>query len=293
MEDDYIKLKEIKPELMDYLRRSQILLKNAAVPDENSIHDIRVFLKKSRAVLKLTGTQIDEGYAEKDINSLRDAAGILSSWRDTSVHRKTLKDLKKEFPEIFSELQENEKILSLMHKPDAPTEPTDDMKQNISDISSLLSSTGYRIRFHSLNNLDAQKLLKDLEQSYLKVVDVFLDCRNKPREKKLHNLRKKSKDFLYQLYFFRPVNSGVVKELEKQLDSMTRNLGKINDLNQLLNAIGYKYPDESNTTALNELVLRIREKQDGYLQKVWRQASEIFLPGRKLVNLLGFKILVI
>jgi CHAD domain-containing protein len=293
METDYIRLKEIKPELAGYIRNSQILLKKAAVPDENSIHDIRVLLKKSRAVLKLIGPQIDDGYAEKDIDSLREAAGIMSSWRDTSVHRRTLKELKKEYPGIFSELQENERIMSLMRKPEVIAEPTDEMKQNISDISALLSSSAYRIRFHSLGSLDARELLRQLEQTYLKVVDVFLECRNKPRGKKLHNLRKKSKDFLYQLYFFRPVNSGVVKEIEKELDSMTRNLGKINDLTQLLNAIGYKYPDESNSPALNELAIRIREKQDSYLRKVWPRASEIFLPGRKLVNLLGFKILVI
>jgi CHAD domain-containing protein len=109
----------------------------------------------------------------------------------------------------------------------------------------------------------------------------------------LHEFRKKAKDFLYQLYFFRPLNPRVVKDLEKKLDGLAQNLGKYNDLNQLVKALDYKYPDDKNLPAMDELIIKIREAQDLYLAKVWPSAYKIFCPGQKLVNVLGFKLLVI
>jgi len=44
---------------------------------------------------------------------------------------------------------------------------------------------------------------------------------------------------------------------------------------------------------MDELIIKIREKQDTYLSKVWPVAYKIFCPGQKLVNVLGFKLLVI
>jgi CHAD domain-containing protein len=98
MEPDYVKLKELKPALAGYIRESQLLLKKSVVPDEKTVHDVRVLMKKSRAVLKLSAPQLDKTYLERDFASLREVGRILRSWRETSVRRKTLKELRKENP---------------------------------------------------------------------------------------------------------------------------------------------------------------------------------------------------
>jgi len=97
----------------------------------------------------------------------------------------------------------------------------------------------------------------------------------------------------YQLYFFRPLNVAVIKSLEKRVSSITQNLGRFNDLSQLIADLDYNYKDKSNMPALDELVIKIREKQDMYLSNVWPSAYKVFCPGQKLVNVLGFKLLVI
>lgn len=293
METDYIRLKEIKPSLAGYICDAQELLVIAPVPDDDAIHHIRVLLKKARAALKLIRTQLDLEYAEKDIVSLREAAKVMSSWRDNSVKRKTLKELKKEHPVVFSLLEDNETIKAILKKTEPAAEPSPEVAAGIAQINELFKKTAYRVRFHSLDKLDPIVLLKELEKTYLKATDAFLKCRNNSKEAKLHEFRKKSKDFMYQLYFFRPLNSDAIKSLESKLDDMTRNLGKINDLAQLVRALNYTYPNEANPQVINELVVRIREKQDEYLRKVWPHASKIFCPGRKLVNVIGYKILVI
>ena len=108
-----MKLKEIKPVLSGYIRESQTLLKSSVVPGDNVIHDVRVLMKKSRSVLKLAGNQMNNDFFKLDILAFREVGRIMCSWRETSVLRKTLKELRKEYPGIFSGLNENEKLISL------------------------------------------------------------------------------------------------------------------------------------------------------------------------------------
>lgn len=293
MELDYVKLKEIKPAMAGYIRESQALLKRSAVPDEKAVHDIRVLMKKSRAVMRLASPQLDNPFYEKDITDLREVGRILSSWRETTVKRKILKAFRKEYPEIFSKLPENEMLTQLLGKPEPAAEPSEEINETLEQINSLLNNTGYRIRFQTMNMVDPQLLIKELEKTYMMVADIYLTCRNNPKQEMLHKFRKRAKDFLYQLYIFRPLNPSIVKDLEKKLDNMTQNLGKYNDLAQVIKDLGYHYKDKTNLAAMDELIIKFREAQDKYLCKVWPTSYQIFCPGQKLVNVLGFKLLVI
>jgi CHAD domain-containing protein len=209
METDYIRLKEIKPALAGYISDAQQILQSSPVPGNDEVHHIRVLLKRARAALKLINSQIDLEYAGKDIASLKEAAGHMRDWRDNSVLRRTLKDLRKEHPDLFEHLAGNEKIDFIIRKPEPVSIPSEEVSEGIIAIGELLKKTAYRVRFHSLDKLDPNLLLKELDNSYLAASAAFLDCRNNPKAKKLHDFRKKSKEFLYQLYFFRPLNRAV------------------------------------------------------------------------------------
>jgi CHAD domain-containing protein len=293
MELDYVKLKEFKPALAGYINDSQLLLKRSPEPDEETVHDIRVFMKKARAAVRLLNSQIDDELFIKENVAYREIGRMLSSWRESSVLRKTLKLLKKGNPDLFIALGGNEKIMSLLKKPEIETEVPDDIKLKIEQIDDLFNKASHRIRFYNLDKVDPQLLLKELEKSYLLVSGNYLKCRINPKPAALHEFRKRAKDFLYQLYFFRPLNPVGIKLLEKKLDALTQNLGKFNDLTQIINIMGYKPESPENSDTLNELIVVIRNKQEMYLSKVWPIGYKVFCPGQKLINLLGFKLLVI
>jgi CHAD domain-containing protein len=293
MQPDYIKLKVIKPALAEYIRESQSLLKQSIIPDDNTIHDVRVLMKKARSVVRLITDQMDTVFIEREMQSLREVGRILCSWRDISVLRKALKNLKKKHPDIFSKLEDNEKINILMRKPMPLEELPENEKKSLERILDILNKSSYRIRFETMSRFDPHLLIKSLEASYICVVNNYMICRNDPKPASLHELRKRTKDFLYQLWFFRPLNPSVVKALEKKLDLLTQNLGKYNDLSQLLIEIDYKYEYTANHPALDELAIIIREEQDRNLAKVWPLVHKIFCPGQNLVNVLGFKLIVI
>ena len=293
MDPDYIRLKEIKPALAGYIRASQEMLRRDPVPDDEVIHDVRVLMKKSRAALKLVAPQLDMEYPARDIVALREVGRKLCAWRETSVLRKNLKELKKEYPDIFFQLADNERISLILTKPPADEEIHEVMKAESVLINELLRKTAFRIRFQSMNKLDAKLLMTELELTYSVVADIYISCRNNPQPAKLHEFRKKAKDFLYQLYFFRPLNPTVIKALEKKLDTLNQNLGRYNDLTQLVKALEYEYSVNKYSPAMDELVIRIRQIQDRHLLKAWPAAYKIFCPGKKLINILGFKLLMI
>ena len=293
MEPDYVKLKEIKPALSGFIRTSRALLKRSELPDEKAIHDVRVLMKKSRALVKLTISQQDNIYFDRNISSLKEVGTIMCSWRETSVQRKLLKSFQRKYPDIFFQLRENSRLTHLLEKNEPVTGSPEELKIALEKIDDLLSKTNYRVRFQSMKSADPQLLLKELDKSFTMIKDIYLLCRNNPKPALMHKFRKKAKDFLYQLVIFRPLNPPVVKALEKKLDSMTQNLGKFNDLTQIIKALGYSYREGSNMPAMDELAVKFREAQDKHLSKVWPAAYQVFCPGQKLVNILGFKLLVI
>jgi CHAD domain-containing protein len=293
MEPEVVKLRDVKPALAGYISESMALLKSTAVHDDRVVHDVRVLMKKARSVLRLAASQMDVEFISRENKALREVGKIMSSWRDTSVLRKALKELKKEHQDIFSKLEDNEKLNDLMKKPEAVEVPSETEMNSFGLITEILKKSGYRIRFEPMKNYDPNLLLRSLQATYTSVVNNYLISRNNPKPANLHKFRMRAKDFLFQLWFFRPLNSSVVKSLEKKLDLLTLNLGKYHDLAQLIGALDYKYEYTVNSPALDELVVIIHEEQDRYLEKVWPVAHKIFCPGQNLVNILGFRLLVV
>jgi len=293
MISDQIKIKEIKPALAGYISESLQLLKRNQFPDEDAVHDIRVLMKKSRAAMKLISTQVDNDFYNREYGTFRDAGRILASWRETSVQRKTLKAVRKSNRELFDRLGGNLRLEEIMKKTEFPAENDAEVKEKVSELENILRKSSYRIRFYNLNSLNVVNLLQELDKTYTNLAELHLYCRNNPKPAKLHTLRKRTKDFLYQLYFFRPLNPQIIKNIEKKLDSIAQNLGKYNDITQIINALEYKYGNPENPPEFDELVAVLKGIQDQYLIKVWPVALNLFRPGQKLQNLLGFKLLII
>jgi hypothetical protein len=173
MEPDYVKLKEIKPALSGFIRASRALLKRSELPDEKAIHDVRVLMKKSRALVKLTISQQDNIYFDRNISSLKEVGTIMCSWRETSVQRKLLKSFQRKYPDIFFQLRENSRLTHLLEKNEPVTGSPEELKIALEKIDDLLSKTNYRVRFQSMKSADPQLLLKELDKSFTMIKDIL------------------------------------------------------------------------------------------------------------------------
>ena len=104
---------------------------------------------------------------------------------------KTLKNLKKENIDIFSKIIDNEKIASLLKKPEPEQNISEEMLSGVRQIREFLNKTGYWIRFEPIKNIDPNGLVKELETTYNCVVYNYLKCRINPRQVNFHELRKR------------------------------------------------------------------------------------------------------
>ena len=292
MPEDTFNLIDIKPVLSGYIMEAQQIL-GPGVPDEKVIHDVRVLMKKSRASIKLLKTQTDEESFKREYSAFREVGRIMSVWRENSVHRKLLKDMKKRFPELFSRLKDNEKIHLLSAIQQIRNEPSPEMMKDMEKITGILHKSAFRIRFWVMNHPDQKLIRVELEKTFDNVSACFLKARNYPKNINLHTFRKRTKDFLYQLFFFRSLNPKAIKSLERRIEALGQNLGKYNDYAVLISSLGYFYPSEEKSNALDELIVIIKQEQDKYLSKIWPSAFRIFRPGKRLADLPGFKVRVI
>jgi CHAD domain-containing protein len=284
---DKLQPADIKPALTGFIREARYMLNPELFPDENTVHDVRVLMKKSRAILKLLRQNMGDEIFKREYSTLREVGRIMCSWRETSVLRKLLKNLKKRYPEVFSELSDNEKIKNIL-SPDGNQKSSDQyMKNDVPVIIDLLRKSEYRIRFISLHDDGSHSIRDSIEDSFGLVVRTYLSARNNPRSANMHELRKKTKDLLFQLQFFRPLNPKTVRSLEKKLDLLGQSLGKYNDLSVLINALGYKFKSSDPPGAIDRLAVIIRADQDKYIRKVWQVADRLFCPGKRLSHLAG------
>lgn len=280
-------IREIKPSMTGYITSSLVLLSQQPLPDDDAIHDIRVMMKKHRATIRLARPLLDEAVYSREYQAGRETGRILSSWRETAVLRKTAKSLKKDNPGLFLKLWDNEQIQGLLRKPYSSWEEAGVQAKAVSEVTGQLTRAKHRLRFISLKEPDFMALLTELDRSYVGAAGAYLKCRHNPKPNLLHEFRKKSKTFMYQLVYFRHLNPSAVKSLEKKLDTMTQNLGRCNDLAQIMDMTGYKYGSAGNSDMADELAIVIRDRQDRYLMKVWPIAYRLFAPGQKLEDQLG------
>lgn len=284
---DSAEAKDIKTAMAGYIAGSLELLAMQPLPDDEAIHDVRVLLKKHRAAVRLVKPLLDEDVFRREYLAGRETGRLLASWRETAVLRRTAKSLKKDNPELFVKLHDNEKIQNLLRKQYSTWEKAGEQAKTIREVTERLNKTGYRLRFLGLREPDLKLLLGEMEGTYRLTAAAYLSCRNKPTAPNLHEFRKKSKTFMYQLVFFRHLAPQAVRQLEKRLGSMTQNLGKYNDLAQIMALTGFHYGAPENSDADNELAIVIKDRQDKYLMRVWPSAYRIFTPGKKLQDLLG------
>jgi len=103
--------KDIKSSMTCHITDSLQLLSRNPLPDSKAIHDIRVMMKKHRAAVRLVRPLLEESVYRREYLAGRETGRVLASWRETAVIRKTVKALKKENPELFLKLWDNEKIM--------------------------------------------------------------------------------------------------------------------------------------------------------------------------------------
>jgi hypothetical protein len=279
----HIATTDFKPVLCSYISDARLMIHPGRLPGQRAVHDVRVLMKKARAAIKLLRSIMDEDSFKREYGAFRETGRIMSTWRESTVHRKLLRDFRKRHPALFARVKDEIVIRQLLEIHDDPSSSAEKNREDLHEIMDILHRSSSRIRFLNMKVPDQGILLDELGRSFTLVSDCYLNARHNPKDVNIHEFRKKTKDLLYQLFFIRHMNPKAVRSLEKNLDQLAQDLGKYNDYAVLLRTLDYRYRTDANNPAHDEFAVIVRQEQDKYLMRIWPSAYRIFRPGKTLL----------
>ncbi|MBE0676239.1 MAG: CHAD domain-containing protein [Bacteroidales bacterium] len=247
--------KHLRVELQSLIAASEMLIPAGQFPTPDAVHDIRVNMKRGRAILKLLRASPDARYYNRENSALRDISALFSQSREADVLRKTIRYMAKKEPGVF-----NEQIIdwfrgiagleSVGNAPDADKTDKTDKTDNAdkvfrdnkasrayiaADASERLARAWYRVGFLNLRSVNRELLLDGLLNSFLRAEENYHRAKESEHPAHIHELRKRIKDLLYQVRFFSDYNPDHFGKIYRELDNLGSILGKCNDLAVAIN----------------------------------------------------------
>lgn len=219
----------LRKALQSLLGESEAMIPEGRFPGPREVHDIRVNMKRGRAILKLLRASPDAQYYKRENAALRDISALFSHSREAAVLKKTLKSLTKKNPDIF-----NAATVDWFFEVSKKLVPTPDSRavrlSLATDAGDRLRRAWYRVGFLNLRKINRELLLDGLWNSFLRAEDEFRIAAASRAPEAIHEFRKRVKDLLYQVGFFADYNPGHFERVYAELDALGSSLGKCNDL---------------------------------------------------------------
>ena len=194
--------------------------------DDTPVHQIRKYLKKARAALRLVRKEIGRSAFRQQDHWLRDAGRLVSEVRDAEVRLDTVRQLQSIKPRRgrapYARLEqmltlELENFLAAFAEWQSQTLP-------------LLQQARAATDSWTVSHFDARQFRRAVQASYKCARSSLNGARKNPSPECFHEFRTAAKVLFYQLRILRPINPVVLKNLADELKSVGELLGRAHDL---------------------------------------------------------------
>ena len=241
---------------------------------DRAVHSARKELKKARATLRLLRDALGRSTYKKENAALRDAARPLSEVRDGRVLLDALNSVLEYYgaPAAALPLTNFKRALSrrrteLRHKILDERGPLRAARKALRDIRS--RSGKWHVGRHGWSVLGA-----GLKRTYVTGRSAFAQAMATPTDEHLHEWRKQTKYFWYQLQVFAPFGPGPVAEMTEEAHQLADCLGDDHDLAVLRERAAQArdlFPSAAAHRALLNLIERCRVGLQGKAQQLGRR----------------------
>jgi CHAD domain-containing protein len=266
--------KFLKKELQRLLWSGEAMIPVDGYPGSTEVHDIRVSMKKGRAILKLLRPLPDNRFYRRENDALRYISSLFSMSREADVLNKTVKMLAKRHPEVVTPT-----IIEAMKEAASQTfvENIDgkDKYTLAAEARDHLRRAWYRTAFAGMSFITRDTLQDGLFASFSRAEGAFIAARTTPGQAEVHEFRKRSKDLLYQVRFFSDYNPGHFESVYSLLENICSLLGKYNDLS-VAESLACQIDIGSARVKVHGLTDVIREDQREILERVYPTATQFF-----------------
>ena len=268
-----LKLREPLPDGLKRVFREQVesalkLCRHPAKERGVTVHEVRKHLKKLRAALRLTVSEVGKSRHAREDRYVREIGRLVSDLRDAQVRLQTLIQLRDEtakgsgenhFPRI-------EELLSL-ERESFSAAFAGWQKQAIPK----LERVGERVSKWPLAGITWKQICGTVGKIYKRGQRGLAKTIKKPQPENFHAWRKRVKDLWYQLRILQPLNRVVLEKIAADVEVLGELLGREHDFNFLLARLENEGSDEALRNELVQLQKLIRKRGS----KLRRDALEL------------------
>ena len=201
----------------------------AGAPADQSVHEVRKSLKKTRALLRLVRPHLGEFYSDENVR-LRDTGQKLSELRDAGALLGVLDNLRKR-PHAAA-AQSFTKVRRVLTQQKRDLEGAVETRRLKPELTSTLRQAQNSIRYWPLEIEGFDAIEAGLEQTFRNGRRAMAKACKTGRREHFHEWRKRVKDHWYQVRLLQKVWGGVMVAYEQSLKDLEDALGE--DLNLAL-----------------------------------------------------------
>jgi CHAD domain-containing protein len=232
------------------------------------VHEVRKHLKKLRAALRLTVSEIGKSRHAREDRCVREIGRLVSDLRDAQVRLQTLIQLRDEtakgsgenhFPRI-------EELLSL-ERESFSAAFAGWQKQAIPKLERVEG----RLSKWPLAGITWKQICGTIGRTYKRGQRGLAKTIKKPQPENFHAWRKRVKDLWYQLRILQPLNRVVLEKIAADAEVLGELLGREHDFDFLLTRLENEGGDEALRSELVQLQKLIRKRGN----KLRRDALEL------------------
>src|SRR6266513_3236397 len=268
-----LKLREPLPDGLKRVFREQVesalkLCRHPAKERGVTVHEVRKHLKKLRAALRLTVSEVGKSRHAREDRYVREIGRLVSDLRDAQVRLQTLIQLRDEtakgsgenhFPRI-------EELLSL-ERESFSAAFAGWQKQAIPQLERVET----RLLKWPLDGLTWKQICGAVGKIYKRGQRGLAKTIKQPVPENFHAWRKRVKDVWYQLRILQPLNRVVLEKIAADAEILGQLLGREHDFDFLLARLGNERGDETLRHELVELQKLIRKRN----KRLRRDALEL------------------
>ncbi len=268
-----LKLREPLPDGLKRVFREQVesalkLCRHPAKERGVTVHEVRKHLKKLRAALRLTVSEVGKSRHAREDRYVREIGRLVSDLRDAQVRLQTLIQLRDEtakgsgenhFPRI-------EELLSL-ERESFSAAFAGWQKQAIPK----LERVGEQVSKWPLAGITWKQICGTVGKIYKRGQRGLAKTIKKPQPENFHAWRKRVKDLWYQLRILQPLNRVVLEKIAADVEVLGELLGREHDFDFLLARLENEGSDEALRNELVQLQKLIRKRGS----KLRRDALEL------------------
>jgi CHAD domain-containing protein len=249
---------EIKRTIVEQLDEALEHLKPTTRSKDEAIHDVRVCIKKIRALLRLVRDSLGDDLYRREDTAYRDSGRMLSKARDDAA----MLEIANGLIEHFSEQLSRDAFVEVL----APLKQSSTVAQGDRKIA--MSKAARSLRQARRRVADWPKLGRHLSFSQgLKRVfrsgkNDFAKAYDDPAVETFHEWRKQVKHLLYQSQLLRPIWRKSMKALGRELKQLGEYLSEDHDLAILRERVLEQLEESENRTEIEALVALIDQRRN-------------------------------